>query len=72
MIKEFKCEEELRELLRGDRAAFIREYRNAMQLHGDATESENIPEEEMIRALCRDESPEAHFQKRREQWGKTL
>lgn len=72
MIGEVRSEKELRALLATDRAAFVREYRNAMHLHGDPAESENAPEEAMIHALCGDETPDEQFQKRREQWEKTV
>ena len=72
MIREVRCENELRELLATDKAAFVREYRNAMHLHGDPAESENVAEEEMIRDLCRDETRDEQFQQRREQWEKTV
>ena len=72
MVRQVRCEKELRELLAKDREAFIREYRIVMHLHGNPAESENAPDEEMIRSLCQDQSLDEAFQARREQWEKTV
>jgi|GEM_PF-5822819 len=48
-------EETLRAILQLDRGATVREYRNAMHLHGDPAASENVAGEEMIKAILKAE-----------------
>ena len=45
----------LRAILQRDRGAAIREYRNALHLHGDPSQSENVSGEEMIQAILQAE-----------------
>lgn len=45
--------------LQRDRGAAIREYRNAMHLHGDPSQSENVSGEEMIQAILKFEQTAA-------------
>jgi hypothetical protein len=44
-------EQALRATLQRDRGAAIREYRIAMHLHGDPSQSENASDDEMVRAI---------------------
>jgi hypothetical protein len=72
MLRQARCENELREALRTDREAFIREYRIIMHLHGDPADSDHATDEEMIRTLCEDQSMDEAFKARREAWEKSL
>jgi hypothetical protein len=52
-------EQTLRATLQRDRGAVIREYRNAMHLHGDPSQSKNVSGEEMIQAILKAEQAAA-------------
>jgi hypothetical protein len=45
----------LRALAKRDHDFVTREYRNAMHLHGDPSQSDNVSDEEMIQAILKAE-----------------
>ena len=52
-------EQSLRATLQRDRGAAIRQYRNALHLHGDPSQSENVSGEEMIQAIMKAEQSDS-------------
>jgi hypothetical protein len=51
MSKQSEREQTLRATLQHDRGAATREYRNAMHLHGDPSQSDNASDDEMVQAI---------------------
>ena len=72
MMRQVRCTNELRRLLATDRETFMREYRIVMNLHGNPSDSENASDDEMIRALCEDQTMDEAFLARRSEWEKSV
>jgi hypothetical protein len=51
MNNQSEREQTLRAALQRDRGAATREYRTAMSLHGDPSQSDNVSDDEMVQAI---------------------
>ena len=56
MNMQYQRDIELRLLLKQDHHQFVQQYRRAMHLHGDPSQSENVSDDDMLQSISLAES----------------